>query len=106
VGRTWFRSISNLNDTKVQDSNVSEDFKRLITTYQGPFGRCRVILSRWMPAQGLVVVPRNRIKVVPLQGRAFQHVPYAKTKSSADGVIEGEYTVEIHHPQAIPQAHS
>ena len=46
------------------------------------------------------------IRVMPLQGRAMQHVQYAKTKSSVDGVIEGEYTVEIHHPQAIPQVHS
>lgn len=106
VGRTWFRSISNLNDTKVQDSNASEEFKRKITTYQGPFGRCNVMLSRWMPAQAAIIIPRNRVKVVPLNGRALQHVQYAKTKSAVDGVIEGEYTVEIHHPQAIPQVHS
>lgn len=105
AGRTWFRYISNLNDTKVLDSEEKEDFKRLITQYQGPFGKCRVMLSRFMTPGGIIVVPRNRVKVVPLQGRSFQHIPYAVTKSSQDGVIEGEYTVEIHHAQAIGQAH-
>lgn len=106
AGRTWFRSISNLNDTKVFDSEDKEGFKRLITEYQGPFGKCRVMLSRFMTPQGVIVVPRNRVKVVGLQGRSFQHIPYAVTKSSQDGSIEGEYTVEIHHAQAIPRAHS
>ena len=106
AGRTHFRSLSNLNDTKVYDSNASEDFKRLITEYQGPFGKCRILLSRWMTPQGLIVVPRNRVKVVGLQGRTFQHIPYAVTKSSQDGAVEGEYTVEVHHPQAIPRLHA
>lgn len=106
VGRTWYRYISNLNDTKVLDSEDKEEFKRLITEYQGPFGRCRVILSRWMPSTAAIIVPRNRVRVVPLQGRAFQHIPYAITKSSQDGAVEGEYTVEIHHPQAIGQLHT
>ncbi len=106
AGRTWYRSISNLNDTKVFDSNASQTFKRKITMYQGPFGSCEVLLSRWMTAQGVIVVPRNRVRVLPLQGRSFQHIPYAITKSAQEGVIEGEYTCEIHHPQAIPQVHS
>jgi hypothetical protein len=35
AGYNWYRDISNLNDTKVYDSNVSEVFKRVITVYQG-----------------------------------------------------------------------
>jgi hypothetical protein len=46
AGYTFFRNISDMNDTKVQDSNVVERFKRVIREYTGPFGTATVFLSR------------------------------------------------------------
>lgn len=103
AGPSAYRDISNLNDTKVQDSNESEVFKRSITTYQGPFGRARVILSPWMPDYGVLGVARERVRPVPLQGRTFRHIQVAQTGSALKGMIEGEYTLEVHHPQAMFQ---
>lgn len=102
-GKTTYRDISDLNDTKVQDSNVSELFKRRIRKYSGPYGEADVILSPWMPDNGVISVIRERVKVVPLQGRTFRHIPLAMTGSAMKGMIEGEYGVEIHHPQAAFQ---
>jgi hypothetical protein len=102
-GQSTFRDISNLNDTKVQDSNQSEVFQRRIRKYSGPFGDATVILSPWMPAQGVIGIAKERVKVGPLQGRSFRHIPLAMTGSAQKGAIEGEYTVEIHHPQAMFQ---
>lgn len=102
-GRDAFAAISNLNDTKVQDSNQSEVFKRKIRTYTGPFGSAEVILSPWMPTLGVLGVARERVKVVPMDGRAFQYVDLAKTGSAKKGMVEGEYTLEVANPQTLFQ---
>lgn len=106
AGRTYYRAISNMNDTKVQDSNAREAFKRVIREYEGPFGNCTVFLSRWMPDAGLMIIPRERVKVLPLQKRAFHVQDIAKTGDSEKKLIVGEYTVEDHHPQAMAQLRS
>lgn len=101
AGTTFFRNISDLNTSKVQDSNQSELFKRVIRDYAGPFGNVTVMLSRWLAPTELYLVPRNRIKPVVLQGRSFQHLEMGRTGDSRQGLIVGEYGVEIHHAYAM-----
>jgi len=106
AGPTFYRSISNLNDTKVYDSNTSQLFQRKITQYTGPLGSAEVILSPWMPAGSVMGIVKERVRVVPLRGRTFAHYPLAMTGSAMKGMLEGEYTLEISHPQAMFQAHT
>lgn len=101
AGRTLFRNISDLNDTKVQDSQMTEQFQRRIRTYTGPFGSARVILSRVLSATEMILIPRNRVKIVPLQGRSFRYEELAKTGDNTKGQIIGEYTIEVHHENAM-----
>jgi hypothetical protein len=101
AGRTFFRDISNMNDTKVQDSNRSELFKRVVREYEGPFGMATVFLSRALPATELLLVPKQRIKVMPLQGRSFAYSEMGKTGDNVKGLVVGEYTVETHHAGAM-----
>jgi hypothetical protein len=101
AGRTFFRNISDLNDTKVQDSNAREVFKRVIRQYQGPFGLCEVFLSRALPSTELLLIPRERVKVVPLQGRSFFYKEMGVSGDNRKGMVVGEYTVEVHHPDAM-----
>lgn len=101
AGRTLFRDISNMNDTKIEDTSSVEEFKRVIRRYTGPFGSAEVILSRVLSATELLLVPRERIKVVPLQGRSFAYETLAKTGDNVKGQITGEYTVEVHHENAM-----
>jgi len=101
AGRTFFRDISNMNDTKVQDSNRTEMFKRVVREYQGPFGMATVFLSRALASTELLLVPRERIKVVPLQGRNFTYVEMGRSGDNVKGMVVGEYTVEVHHPGAM-----
>jgi hypothetical protein len=60
AGYTFFRNISDLNDTKVQDSNESEKFKRVIRQYRARSDSATVFLSRALPATELLLVPRER----------------------------------------------
>jgi hypothetical protein len=106
AGRTYFRNISDMNDSKVQDSNKSEQFKRVIRDYAGPFGNATVFLSRWLPATSAILVPRERVKVVPKQGRSFHIQEIAKTGDNRKRLVVGEYGVEIHHSQAMAQLKS
>jgi len=101
AGSTWFRDLSNLNDTKVQDSNEREVYKRVIRTYAGPFGRAELFLSRVLGATELLLVPRERLAVPPLQGRSFTFQPMAKTGDNEKGLIVGEYTLQVHHESAM-----
>jgi hypothetical protein len=101
AGKTAFREISNMNDTKVQDSNRSELFKRVVREYEGPFGQALVFLSRNIGASEMLLVPRQRVKVVPLQGRSFSYVEMGKTGDNTKGMVVGEYTVEVHHAAAM-----
>lgn len=105
AGHTWYRDISNLNDTKVYDSTEKEEFKRVITVYQGPFGRCRVFPSRVLPASELLIVSRQRVRVVPLTGRNFAFQEMGLSGDNQKGQAVGEYTVEVHHPDAMARAH-
>ena len=101
AGRGLFRDMSNMNDTKVQDSNEKESFKRLIRDYEGPFGKAQLILSRALQPRELYIVPRNRVKVFPIQGRSAQILNIAKTGDSEKRMLVGEYGVEIHHAYAM-----
>lgn len=101
AGAQYFREISNLNDTKVQDSNDREIFKRVIRTYVGPMGQASVILSRVLKSTELLLIPRQRVKVLPLQGRSFSYEEMGKSGDNVKGLITGEYTVEVHHENAM-----
>jgi hypothetical protein len=106
AGSTWYRGISDLNDTKVADSNQSTEFKRQIRTYVGPFGPAQVILSRVLPATEALIVPRERLKVKQLAGRSFDYKEMGVGGDNRKGLIVGEYTLELFHQQAMGRLHA
>ncbi len=101
AGSQFYRDISNLNDTKVLDSMQVEGFKRVIRAYQGPFGLAQVFLSRALPSTELLLVPKERVHVVPLNMRNFAYMEMGKTGDNTKGMVVGEYTVEAHHVGAM-----
>ncbi len=101
AGTTFFRDISNLNDTKVQDSNDREVYKRVIRTYTGPLGTAEVLLGRALQDKELLLIPRERIRVLPLQGRSFDVKQMATTGDNEKSMVVGEYTLEVNHEAAM-----
>jgi hypothetical protein len=104
AGRTWYKALSDLNDTKVEDSNEKEEFKRVIRRYTGPYGSAELFLSRVLPATSMLLVPRERLQVVPLQGRSFDYKDMAVDGDNRKGLITGEYTLELYHESAMARA--
>lgn len=55
----------------------------------------RVIVDRWMPADCALILDSSRVKIKPLQGRAFFLEKMAKTGDREQWEVVGEYTMEV-----------
>lgn len=78
----------------------SEVFKRLVSTYESDFGTCRVLLSRFVPTDSVLLLDSSRISVLPLSGRSFAYKPLASTGDYDTGELIGEYTLELRNESA------
>ncbi len=74
------------SDTRLRD---------LVSVYESDFGVCRVVLSRWVPPDAMLLLDSSRIAVLPLAGRSFQYKPLASAGDSEVGLVLGEYTLEF-----------
>lgn len=106
AGPTFFKNMSDLNDTKVYDSNEKEEFKRVIRRYSGPFFSAELFPSRVLSAGAtagseLLIVPRERLQVVPLQGRSFFFKDMAVTGDNRKALLIGEYTLQLEHESGM-----
>jgi hypothetical protein len=70
-------------------------FKDLVSVYESDFGVCRVVLSRWMPSDALLLLDSSRASVLPLAGRSFQFKRLASAGDAEIGQVIGEYTLEL-----------
>lgn len=101
----WKRLIDQFNNARVQTVQSESNFRRRITLYEGSFGTQQVLLSRWMPANTLMVLSKSRIKIMPLKGRSWQFVNVAKTGDSEKGMLIGEYTLELRNETGMAKAY-
>lgn len=104
-GATWKRAISGTNAAKLDVLQSDTSVQRMVETWRGDFGAARVVLSPWMPASAFVLTSTSRVRPVPLAGRSFQIQRTAKTGDAEKGFVVGEYTLEVHQPQAMGYAH-
>lgn len=80
------------------DENTTR-FRDLVSTYESDFGVCRVVLSRWVPSDAVLLLDSSRIDVLPLSGRSFGFKKLASTGDSEAGQVIGEYTLEMRNEQ-------
>ncbi len=85
----------------VRNVPMSESrFRDLVTMYESDFGVCRIVLSRWMPPDSVLLLDSSRIEVLPLAGRSFGYKPLAATGDRESGQVIGEYTLEFRNENA------
>jgi len=77
-----------------------QTYSDLISVYESDFGVCRVILSRWVPTDTVMLLDSSRVSVMPMQGRSFHYKPLAATGDSVSGQVIGEYTMEFKNENA------
>jgi hypothetical protein len=75
-------------------------FKSLVQVYESDFGVCRVVLSRWVPADAILLLDSARLAVMPLSGRSFHFKKLASTGDADLGQLIGEYTLEMRNENA------
>lgn len=79
------------NDTNIRD---------LVSIYESDFGVCRVLLSRWVPADTIIFLDSARVQVVPLKGRSFGYQAMGASGDRTTGQVLGEYTLEFRNENA------
>lgn len=77
-----------------------ETFKNAVSVYESDFGVCRVVMSRWVPSDAVLLLDSSRIDVLPLAGRSFHYKPLATTGDRDSGQLIGEYTLEFRNQNA------
>jgi hypothetical protein len=71
-----------------------------VAVYESDFGVQRVVLSRWVPRDAVLLLDSSRIQVLPLAGRSFQYRPLAATGDFEKGQVLGEYALELRNEAA------
>ena len=89
------RKINGFIQTTQRTAAADERFKNLVSVYESDFGVCRILLSRYVPADAVVFVDSTKVAVVPLAGRSFQYKDLAVTGDYVSGEMLGEYTLEL-----------
>ncbi|MEN0019377.1 MAG: DUF5309 family protein [Planctomycetota bacterium] len=100
VNGTQKRAINELIGTDRRYGPDDETIRNLVSTYESDFGVCRVVLSRWVPSDTVLLLDSSRVSVLPLTGRSFHFKPLAATGDSFEGQIIGEYTLELMNESA------
>ena len=75
-------------------------YRDRITAYESDFGLCRIVTTRWMPQDAVLLLDSSRVKVLPLAGRSFHFKPLASGGDCECGELIGEYTLELRNEAA------
>jgi hypothetical protein len=75
-------------------------YRELVSVYETDFGVCRVVLSRHVPTDTVLLLDSSRVGVLPLAGRSFHYKPLAATGDFEAGEVIGEYTLELRNQNA------
>lgn len=100
VGGVQKRRINSFASTLRAYQPEDVKFRDLVGVYESDYGVCRVIMSRWVPADCVLLLDSSRIEVPALRGRSFQYKPMGTTGDAAHGQVIGEYTLEFRNENA------
>jgi len=89
------RRINGFIQTTQRTTPENERYKNLVSAYESDYGVCRIVLSRYVPADVVVFLDSSKVAVLPLSGRSFQYKALAVTGDYVSGELIGEYTVEL-----------
>lgn len=71
-----------------------------VGVYESDFGVCKVLLTRWCPADTILLLDSSRVEVLPLAGRSFHYKNLATIGDASAGQVVGEYTLEFRNENA------
>lgn len=89
------RKISTFIQSSRKYEPETTALRNLVDVYESDFGVQRVILSRWVPADKVLLLDLDKLQVMPLAGRSFFVKPLAESGDFRKAQIIGEYTLEV-----------
>jgi hypothetical protein len=100
VGGFQKRRINSFcSDSRAYGANDTT-FTDMVSIYESDFGVCRIVTTRWMPQDAVLLLDSSRIDVLPLAGRNFYFKPLASSGDYECGELIGEYTLELRNEAA------
>lgn len=75
-------------------------YRDMISVYESDFGVCKIVTTRWLPQDAVLLLDSSRINVLPLAGRSFHFKPLASSGDYECGELIGEYTLELKNEAA------
>jgi hypothetical protein len=99
-GGSQKRRLNALIQPSQRYTSGGETLKSLVSVYESDFGVCRVVMSRYVPGDSIILLDSSRVAVVPLMGRSFQYRPLAAVGDYTSGEVLGEYTLELRNEKA------
>jgi hypothetical protein len=75
-------------------------YRDMVSLYESDFGVCRIVTTRWMPTDAVLLLDSSRLSVMPLSGRSFHFKPLASGGDYECGELIGEYTLELRNEGA------
>jgi hypothetical protein len=100
VGGFQKRMVNNFSADSRSYAANDTTFTNMISIYESDFGVCRIVTTRWLPQDIVLLLDSSRISVVPLAGRSFQFKPLASSGDYECGELIGEYTLELRNEMA------
>jgi hypothetical protein len=70
-------------------------YRDMVSVYESDFGVCKIITTRWMPQDAVLLIDSSRVSVLPLAGRSFHFKRLASSGDYECGELIGEYTLEL-----------
>ena len=100
VGGFQKRRINNFLSSNRSYAAGDVKFTDLVSIYESDFGVCRIVTTRWMPQDAVLLLDSSRVAVLPLAGRSFYFKPLASAGDYESGELIGEYTLELKNEAA------
>jgi len=100
VGGFQKRKINSFLSANRSFGPADKAYTDMVSVYESDFGVCRIVTSRWIPQDAVLLLDSSRISVLPLAGRSFYFKPLASSGDYECGQLIGEYTLEFKNEAA------
>lgn len=95
VGGFQKRKVNSFLSASRSYSGSDTTFQDMVSVYESDFGVCRIITTRWIPEDAVLLLDSSRVNVLGLSGRSFHFKPLASGGDYECGEVIGEYTLEL-----------
>jgi hypothetical protein len=100
VGGAQKRKINSFLSSMRHYGPNDSSYRDMVSVYESDFGICRIVTTRWIPNDVLLLLDSSKLSILPLAGRSFHFKPLASTGDYESGELIGEYTLELRNEAA------